>query len=275
MCMTTKRDVYARWGVEFDGTYITAPVFGRIRPLLKVGNSKVGKRVRTFSLLAGDKYYTLTFVGVDMTQRGTCRGTCKCKLGDGRECITCYGFYGRCAMSAALRVAFMNTVFMRFHLDWLERALCAQIEAEHLSQVRIHATGDFETDAYAQMWARIVARFPDVKFWTYTKETDKESLFDELPNGNIVKSVLPTGGYNYGKCGYVMAQYEQLRRDGVDVGICACGTPHEKHCQDCRTCQTHEVVLFLQHSTPDYNAKKDALYGQYCEFVRKETEKED
>lgn len=265
MCLT-KKQRYACYGVDFDGTYVKSPVYGYIRPLLKVGNDKVGRKVYTFSLLAGAEYYTLVFGGVKLTQRGTCSSTCSC---DGK--CTCYGFYGRLKMDAARRVAFMNTTFMRFHRDWLERALCAQIEADHLTLVRIHQTGDFETQEYADMWRRIAERFPWCKFWTYTKERDKEALFDGLSNANIVRSLLPTGGYNYGTCEYVMGQYAELTAQGYRVAVCGCGTPHEKHCEDCTTCSKNPYVLFLQHSTPDYNAKKDKAYKVYCDWVKEVT----
>lgn len=272
MCLT-KRDIYARYGVAFDGTYIEAPLFGKIHPLLKSGNSKTGARCYTFSLLPGGGLFDMRVNGIHAVCAGTCGETCR---NSETGCISCYAFYGRCAMSAARRVQFMNTVLIRQHLDFVERALCAQIEADHLTMVRIHATGDFdefrnatgEPGPYAAMWRRIAEKFPAVKFWTYTKFRKRETLFDGLSNANIVRSKLPSGVYNYGTCEEVCDRYMDLIGRGERVHVCMCGTPSELHCQDCAACSTYRYVLFLKHSTPDYEAKKDPRYVAFCEFVK-------
>lgn len=270
-----KRDIYASHGVSFDGTYLNAPLFGNIRPLLKRGNSKTGERVYTFSMLPGGGLFTYSVNGYKATCAGTCGETCKGSNG----CVTCYGFYGRLKMDAARNVAFINTVLTRQHLDWVYRALCAQIEADGLTKIRIHQTGDFDEfglrargisapGEYALMWRAIAERFDGVQFWTYTKFRDRETLFKGLPNANVVRSKLPDGRYNYGACAEVKQAYYNLTGKGIPVHVCMCGTPSELHCQDCAACATYQYVLFLKHSTPDYDAKKDPDYPDYCEFVK-------
>lgn len=280
MCMVnrfgrmTKKQVYACFDIEYVDGRINAPVFGFIYPLLKIGNSKLGTDVYSFSLLPGGGIFDIDVNGKRWTTFGTCGETC-------RDCngrISCYGFYKRCAMHDARRSQTINTILIRKYLDFVYRAICAQIIADHIDKIRIHATGDFDEyqrkDAtpglYALMWLAVARRFKTVRFWTYTKFKDRESLFDGLLNANVVKSKLDNGHYNYGTCGEIMTEYNRLIAAGKKVYICSCGTPDEKHCTDCVACNAFEYVLFLKHSTPDYDAKKDVLYPAYCEFVRRQ-----
>lgn len=278
MCMVnrygrmTKKQVYACFDIEFVDGKINAPLFGFIYPLLKVGNSKLGTDVYSFNLLPGGGLFDVDVDGKRFVCSGTCGETCRNKDG----CITCYGFYKRCAMHDARRSQTINTILIRKHLDFVYRAISAQIIADKIDKIRIHATGDFDEynrkdsapGNYALMWLAVARRFQTVRFWTYTKFIRRENLFDGLVNANIVKSKLDDGGYNYGTCEYIMTQYKRLISAGKKVYICSCGTPFEKHCTDCVACNVFEHVFFLQHSTPDYNAKKDPLYPAYCEFVK-------
>lgn len=267
----TKKAIYAQFNIEYVDGKINVPIFGFVKPLLKLGNDKIGMTVYSFSLLPGGGIFDIDVDGKRYACFGTCGETCR----DCNGSISCYGFYKRCALPDSRRVQLINTVLIRKNLDFVYRAISAQIIADHIDKIRIHATGDFDEynrkdsapGNYALMWLAIARRFQSVRFWTYTKFVRRENLFDGLTNANIVKSKLDDGGYNYGTCEYIMRQYKRLIAAGKKVYICSCGTPEERHCSDCVACNVFEYVFFLKHSTPDYDAKKDPLYPAYCKFV--------
>lgn len=91
-------------------------------------------------------------------------------------------------------------------------------------------------------------------------------MFDELKNANIVKSVIPHVGVNFGHCDYIISAYYALREMGEKVYICKCGFDDKQHCERCGVCAGYKYVLFLEHSTK-YNGKADPLYSKLYEIV--------
>lgn len=245
----TKKEIYAKRGIEYDPKTgnISHNEFGWIKPLLKEGNSKTGKRVYTFSLPAGTD------------------GTCIC------DCPNCYaktGFYCVQNVKDSLK---RNQNVIESDITFAENAILAQIEADKIAMVRIHAAGDFNTKnrkKYAAMWHEIVALNPDVKFWTYTKIKEFETLFDGFTNANIVPSVLPFNlGFNFGTCGELLLAYETLKKHGIEAHICECGIDPNHHCQTCAGCSTNKYVLFILHSTKDYDASIDILLPEIRKII--------
>ena len=237
---TTKKNIYAKYGIIYDPktSHILTP-YGWRCELLKVGNDKTGKTVKTWSM------HTTT-----------------CAV----RCADCYGNSGHYKRASVQNSLTLNTNLARYNLDFLERAIMAQLETLKAgAEIRIHALGDFFSDDYADMWVRIVKAFPHFKFWTYTKVKKYETLFDGFANANIVKSIV-NGKFNFGHCAHVMGLYEELKEAGASVHICKCGVDDSQHCAGCAKCSINEFVLFLEHSTA-YNAKKDPLYGEFCELV--------
>lgn len=245
----TKKDIYKSYGIEFDGNYIIAPIFGPIKPLLKVGNNKLGRQIKTFSMLAGTELYKLNIGACNYEVGGTCPMDCK----------GCYGKTGHYVQYSCKRSNAINTILVDVALDFVKRAIMAQIEADHIQYVRIHATGDFNKQEYIDMWKEITVAFPDVVFWTYTKNPIAENAFDSIPNCNVVKSVIPEIGLNFGKCGYILNTYNTLKANNENVYICRCGIDKNQHCTNCKGCSKHKYVLFIEHST-DYKANDDPLY---------------
>ena len=104
---------------------------------------------------------------------------------------------------------------------------------------------------------------------------EKNSIvaFDDINNFNVVKSIVcidgKRRGFNFGKCDYILALYKELTARGESVYICKCGFDDENpaHCITCAACRTCKYVLFVLHSTPDYDAKKDALFPVLKEIV--------
>ena len=245
----TKKQIYAQRGIDFDGSHIKSPA-GWISPVLVDGNGKIGKGIYHFSTLPGTAIYSVVIDGASYDVNGTC----PC------DCVGCYAMTGNFKRYPdVMRGLAIKTWLARNYMKWLENAILAQIDADHIKFIRIHASGDFFSIEYVQLWKRIALARPDVTIWTYTKFKAAENAFQDIPNANIVKSIIPGKGKNYGTCAYVLALYEYLKTAGKNVYICRCGIDPNQHCTNCRGCSVNEYVLFIEHST-EYNAKKDPLF---------------
>ena len=246
--MMTKKQIYAKYGIEYDTKTgkIKAPIYGYIRPLLINGNGKLGRGVYTFSMLPGNIKHLVTIDGVTTEVLGTCPVNCP----------GCYAQAGRYNCSNVKAANARKTTLARLFLDWCRAAILAQIEADHITICRIHAAGDFFSMEYVGMWRDVVKACPGTIFWTYTKNTEAERAFDDLDNINVVRSMIPGLGINYGHCGYIMKLYAALKALGKRVYICRCGIDKNQHCTNCHGCFENEIVLFIEHST-DYKAEAD------------------
>lgn len=239
----TKRMTYARHGIEYRKGKILAPSGAWIAPFLKAGNVKTGRKVYTFS--------TLPTSGKYETEFGKIRGTCPV------TCSGCYATKGCYNFPGVVRCLAINTIMVRQYRDFVRRAIIAQLETlPGCNEIRIFAAGDFCISAdhavnveYVEMWRDIIRAVPGKFFWTYTKCREFENAFDDLPNANIVKSVINGIGFNFGKVEYIIAAYRKLKAAGLDVYICRCGIDPGQHCHNCHSCSKHAFVLFLEHST--------------------------
>ena len=233
----TKKEIYAAHGIQFENDHILYK--GEwIRELLKAGNTKTGKRVYTFSLPAGTE------------------GTCIC------DCIGCYAKTGRYNCENVQESLKRNHDIVENDIEFFYNAISAQLETIGSGEIRIHASGDFNTKnsvEYAYTWKRLVSENVSFLFWTYTKMRQYETLFDGMENGNIVKSIIDGSGVNYGHCDYIIETYFKLKKAGCNVYICRCGIDKNQHCENCKHCATSDFVLFIEHST-EYRAEKDPLY---------------
>lgn len=253
-----KAEIYASHGVQYDAKTqkILAPVFGWIKPLLINGNEKLGKGVYTFSTLAGSREYTCNINGVKWTERGTCSG----------NCAGCYAQAGRYVFESVVRCNLVKTYLSRHYPDFVKSAILAQLEADRVELCRIHASGEFIDAAYISIWHDIAESAPDTLFWSYTKNPAAENAFSDLSNINIVKSIIPGFGFNYGKCEYILRVYAALTAAGEQVYICRCGVDPSQHCTNCAGCAKNKYVLFLEHGT-GYNAAADPLYSKVKEII--------
>ena len=158
----------------------------------------------------------------------------------------------------------LNTAIVENDIDFFYNAISAQLETIGQGEIRIHAAGDFATKnskEYAAAWHRIVTENPRFMFWTYTKVRELETLFDDTPNGNIVKSVIDGVGVNYGHCDHIISAYKKLKTMGANVYICRCGIDKNQHCENCGHCSSADFVLFIEHST-EYKAEKDPMFAE-------------
>ena len=248
----TKREIYAEFGIEYSAkkTRYLSPI-GWIKPMLKNGNSKIGKGCFAFSLPAGKR-----------SLENPC-GTCCC------DCKGCYAKTGHYTKANVKACYIKHLAIVECFPDFFKRAITAQIIADKITECRIHASGDFQTansQQYADIWQAIVLYFPRIKFWTYTKCKEHETLLDIAPNGNIVRSVIPGIGVNFGHCDYIISAYRKLKEKGESVYICRCGIDKNQHCHNCTHCATAKYVLFLEHST-EYIAEKDPLYPELIKLI--------
>ena len=252
--MTTK-EIYKAYNIEYKNGKILSPVFGFIAPFLKKGNSKVGENVYTWSTLPTNQIFHVIINGKSFD----IKGTCNC------HCIGCYATKGFYNMPGVVKSMAINTVLIRDYPEFVQNAIIAQIKAENLKTVRIDAAGDIE-NSFISVFRKVAAECNDVIFWTYTKNKAAENAFDDIPNFNIVKSVIPGIGINYGYCDHVLKAYNELKAHGENVYICRCGIDKNQHCENCKACQNNKYVLFIEHST-EYKAEKDKLFPVLKEVI--------
>ena len=254
---TNKKEIYKKHGIEFKNGKILSPE-GLISEFLKEGNSKTGKAVYTFSILPGTGEFTFTMSGREYTVNGTC--AC--------DCSGCYAKTGFYRMNSVINSLAINTYMVNNHIDFVKNAIIAQLETIGRGEIRIHASGDFNTknsEAYAEMWHTIAETNNSFRFWTYTKIVKYETLFDNLKNANIVKSIIPKIGVNFGHCDYIINAYYTLKALGKKVYICKCGIDKNQHCERCGICATYDYVLFLEHST-NYKRKRTRYIPSFAKL---------
>lgn len=246
-----KKGIYASFGIEYKNGKIYTPLFGWIAPILIDGNSKLGKGVWTFSMLPSNQMFHVMIDGSPLDILGTC--PCNCP-----GCYAQTGFYN---MPSVLQSNAIKTALARLYPDFVKRAIIAQIIADDIKLLRIHASGDFFSMEYIDMWREIAKASPACLFWTYTKNREAENAFDDLQNINIVRSVIHGHGFNFGHCDYILRVYKALKAMGKSVHICRCGIDKNQHCTNCRGCAENEYVLFVEHST-SYKAENDPAYEE-------------
>ena len=142
----TKKEIYASYGIKYENGKIFNPMFGWISPMLVNGNAKLGKGVWTFSTLAGNAIYDI----VINNKSYSVKGTCVC------NCVGCYAQTGFYKMPSTLKALAIRTLIAQLMPTWLENAIIAQIKAENIQLCRIHASGDFFSAEYVNVWRSIV-----------------------------------------------------------------------------------------------------------------------
>lgn len=245
-----KAEIYKQYEIEYKNGKILSPI-GWINPLLIDGNSKLGKGVWTFSTMPSNQKQTVKINGVETVICGTC--PCNCK-----GCYAQTGFYKMPSVVYSLAI---KTYIASVYTDWMKNAIIAQIHADDIKLCRIHASGDFFSDAYIYAWEEIALSCDSCAFWSYTKNAKAENAFSDCMNVNIVKSVIHGFGFNFGHCDYILQVYKALKAMGKQVYICRCGIDKNQHCTNCKGCSKNDFVLFIEHST-DYKAENDSCYAE-------------
>lgn len=259
----SKKEVYKALGIEYQSGKILAPEFGWIQELLVDGNSKLGKGVWTFSTLPTNQQFTVEINGKEYV----IGGTCPC------SCPGCYATKGNYNFSGVRKSLAIKTYLAKNFPEFVKNAIIAQIKACDIKLCRIHASGDFFGMQYIVMWREIVKESASCVFWTYTKNKVAENAFSDLQNINIVKSIVPGFGFNFGKCEYILKVYNALKEIGKPVYICRCGIDNNQHCTNCKGCSKNEFVLFIEHST-GYNAESDPLFPELKAIIESQAKPE-
>ena len=123
--------------------------------------------------------------------------------------------------------------------------LVAQLSTTKKVIVRIHQSGDFLTQSYLNMWAKIAKMFKHITFYGYTKVDNilDFSPLDSLGNVNIIRSMI-NGKRNYGSTSYVT----KLASEEGAV-ICPATAGEDVRCgETCFKCMDKGTkVVFVQH----------------------------
>ena len=193
---------------------------------MSAGNSKLDKSILIFDLLAVV----------------TCRNCKSCAA-------TCYALKSQRMYANTLLKRSLNTWLAMQDLDFLFQCIENQIRNSRKRVVRIHSSGDFFAQIYINKWCELIEKFPNVKFYAYTKV---DHLFDfskieSLKNFNLIRSILPDGSKNYGPEEEIKAKAHKFH-----FPIC----PYRKnmavenmpHCgSTCEICLNHPIVGFVEH----------------------------
>jgi len=257
MKASTRKEIENTLGLKVFGNMVM--IDGTLYPVpLVKGNSKLGKKVYHSSTLPTNK--TITCVdknGNEISEKGTCPATCP----------GCYGTTGHYKQNSVKFYAMMRTRLLKKYPEIYFALVAIQLRNEGTEKMRMHAIGDF-IPGEAKGFYEVMKNFTGIKSWTYTKvENDPDiELLNTLPNVNVVKSIIPGKGFNYGHNAYIANMYYYLKRLGKSVYICRCGIDPDQHCSNCDGCSDHEYVLFLEHST-GYNPKTDYGYDKIVELI--------
>lgn len=170
---------------------------------------------------------------------------------DCKDCMKdCYAHKATIAYPTVNNYRWLHTYMAINHLDIYETWI--REDLNHLPKkikfVRIHESGDFFCQAYVDMWTRVIADYPSLKFYFYTKS---ENILDfsemlKLSNVNRVKSHLPNGDVNFDDENIIKAKCEKY-----NVPLCPYGVNGQTemvHCgTQCTICMNSDCVGFVKH----------------------------
>jgi Gene product 88 len=115
------------------------------RPLLTLGNGKLGQSIHVWSIPA-----VRTCPGSTLT----CRMVCYAESGN----------YTSPSVKASLRRRYRQSLCQ----DFAPR-MVAEIQSRGCLVVRVHGAGDYYSRAYAEKWLAIMKALPRVRFYFYTR----------------------------------------------------------------------------------------------------------
>ena len=125
----------------------------------------------------------------------------------------------------------------------------AKIAKSKMRVVRIHQSGDFYSQEYVELWERLAAKYPEIKFYGYTKVDSILDLtsFESLANVAVVKSLVDGKYRNYGTVNYV--QRMSVKHNAVVCPATYGENKAEIKCgKQCSACINKGTsVFFVQH----------------------------
>lgn len=223
------------------------------------GNTKVGDHVATWSTPMGN--YVIENLPAPLTNtKGTCKNCKECKL----SCYVRSSYrYPNVIFSQAI-----NAWGLRHALKKVETDLAKQLlKHPKVDTIRLNQSGELENACQMAMWCRLAKKFPERKFYIYTKMYGLVGKFlergDVPPNFTILFSVWHDMGVEeykkYSKHPNVKAF---VYDDGKDMSLptkCYCPAykvigktgkakmDHSVTCGTCRLCIDSKVPVIACH----------------------------
>jgi hypothetical protein len=124
--------------------------------MLARGNSKLGRRVYTFSLPAG----------------GTCPGQSPLCAAN------CYAGAGH-FLRGSVQAVYRRNLRMSRRADFVERVV-GEIRDRRVRLLRLHVSGDLYSVEYAAKWVEIAGGCPETRIWAYTRSWRVPAIFPAL-----------------------------------------------------------------------------------------------
>ena len=145
--------------------YINGYRGGRIKmPLLTPGNSKLGRKILSFSLPA----------------KKTCKPSKWCQ----EKCYACKGLF--LAFQDRISKCYERNYQASLSDTFIEEINNELAKKRNPSYIRIHASGDFYSQEYIKKWIEIARNNPRHNFLAFTKRMDLEKELIELAlSGNV------------------------------------------------------------------------------------------
>lgn len=151
------------------------------------------------------------------------------------NCAGCYAKKAERIYPSVLKFRKRNYV-ASLRDDFVPR-MAKLIKRSKAGLVRVHESGDFYSQEYADKWDSINTLIPEIPFFAYSKSPYQPQSF------NIVQSIFPDGEINYGPKEYAMALAEKY-------GVSVCPktmTKGVKCMRHCFQCLAAKHVVFIQH----------------------------
>ncbi len=162
-----------------------------------------------------------------------------------KDCaLTCYARKAQYQYTDTRVFRETNLELFKNHREWLFNNIVSTLERTKITTFRMHSSGDFFSQEYIEFWAKIVVKFPKIKFYSYTKV---EKILDfsnltNLSNFNLILSFID-GKLNYGSHEYC---YEM--QDKYNSFICPASANSDILCgRECTYCITKSNVVFPIH----------------------------
>jgi len=138
-----------------------------------------------------------------------------------------------------------NYTMSRDNPQRLEADLVNELSLYTYKTIRVHASGDFWSQRYVDMWHSVASQLPDIRFFGMTKTIGLFNFecIDNLPNFNIINSFI-NGWLNYGDMEYIT----NLKAHNPVAHICQATINPSIHCGlQCEYCITEKYPVFKIH----------------------------
>lgn len=186
--------------------------------LLAIGNSKTGRSTYSFSLPA----------------KTTCRPTEWCS----KNCYACKGLFRNTNVQQLYERNLLISADPNF-----ASMVASEIAQRRIKFVRVHVSGDFNSERYLMAWHQIALSCPQTRFLAFTRRTDFSlEKLNALDNFTVRLSVDPSTKH-IPFISLPLAIVEGSRYDGVADEVCS------GKCTDCghRCWDGDHNVLLHQH----------------------------